>query len=155
MQLPQNNAYAEVEPTYRKRAEAHGAIPERSGFSLASEDEIAKRLDADRRFNMYLTRFVRNITSEGDFEACIALFDSQGYLLKLFGPEEIQATLAQDGIIPRSIFRLEELGPTRSRSACPKNGLCTALERRTSTWSCTNTPSIFRRFPSTSSPRLF
>ena len=99
--------YAALAQKYRRGVGAE--VP--AGFAQAPAEEIAARLNADRRYVAYLGRFIQIIMGDGRLpEVAMALFDRDGYLLRLFGPEEALTRMGDDGIREGNIWTLEAAG---------------------------------------------
>ena len=99
--------YAALAQKYRRGVGAE--VP--AGFAQAPAEEIAARLNADRRYGAYLGRFIQIIMGDGRLpEVAMALFDRDGYLLRLFGPEEALTRMGDDGIREGNIWTLEAAG---------------------------------------------
>lgn len=108
MNMIDNHLYSAAARPYQSKMHTTkvGAFPE------APLSEIDTHLKHERRFSAYLKRALKIISPDlKEVSFAIALFDPDGYLLKVYGNESVVDFLEKSGIIKYTVWGMEDLGP--------------------------------------------
>ncbi len=84
-----------------------------SALPMADRSDFERHCKAVQWQYSYLTRNLKSIyqnPTSDSFRASLAFFDSDGYLISLYGPGDKTERLMQAGIVPGTIWRREEIG---------------------------------------------
>lgn len=123
---------------YWKAAEQNEVAKELPSPTIRDIREAHRRIASDLRNDMILTRFDEFLSQTVEHKnVCFAFIDSEGFLLKLFGDQQMLSDLRQLEICVGSRWTLERIGPNavslglmeRSSFACTSdNNYCKSIE---------------------------